>query len=78
MFVAGPPVVEWTHGKFDKEELGGSRIHTRNGAVDDEAASEDEAFAKARRFLSYLPNSVHDTFRRETKTRTTRDAPSPG
>jgi len=60
MFVAGPPVVEWTHGKFEKNELGGSHIHTRNGAVDDEAASEDEAFAKARRFLSYLPNSVHE------------------
>ena len=44
MFVAGPPVVEWTHGKFEKNELGGSHIHTRNGAVDDEAASEDEAF----------------------------------
>src|SRR5262247_1102465 len=60
MFVAGPPVVAFTHGKFEKNELGGSHIHTRNGAVDDEAASEDEAFDKARRFLSYLPNSVHD------------------
>jgi acetyl-CoA carboxylase carboxyltransferase component len=60
MFVAGPPVVQWTHGKFEKNELGGSHIHTRNGAVDDEAASEDEAFEKARRFLSYLPNSVHE------------------
>jgi len=60
MFVAGPPVVEHTHGKFEKNELGGSHIHTRNGAVDDEAASEDEAFEHARRFLSYLPNSVHE------------------
>jgi acetyl-CoA carboxylase carboxyltransferase component len=60
MFVAGPPVVAFTHGKFEKNELGGSHIHTRNGAVDDEAASEDEAFEKARRFLSYLPNSVHE------------------
>jgi acetyl-CoA carboxylase carboxyltransferase component len=59
MFVAGPPVVEWTHGKFEKNELGGSHIHTRNGAVDDEAASEDDAFEKARKFLSYLPSSVH-------------------
>jgi acetyl-CoA carboxylase carboxyltransferase component len=55
MFVAGPPVVEWTHGKFEKNELGGSHIHTRNGAVDDEAASEDEAFERTRKFLSYLP-----------------------
>jgi acetyl-CoA carboxylase carboxyltransferase component len=60
MFVAGPPVVEWTHGKFEKNELGGSHIHTRNGAVDDEAASEDEAFERTRAFLSYLPSSVHE------------------
>ena len=60
MFVAGPPVVEWTHGKLGKNELGGSHIQTRNGAVDDEAASEDDAFERARRFLSYLPSSVHD------------------
>lgn len=60
LFVAGPPVVEYTHGKFGKNELGGSQIHTRNGAVDDEAASEDDAFARARRFLSYLPPSVYE------------------
>ena len=65
MFVAGPPVVEWTHGKLGKNELGGSHIHTRNGAVDDEAESEDDAFARARRFLSYLPNSVHDLSERK-------------
>src|SRR5258706_405431 len=58
--VAGPRVVEWTHGKFEKNELGGSHIHTRNGAVDDEAQSEDEAFERTRKFLSYLPNSVHE------------------
>ena len=51
MFVAGPPVVQWTHGTFEKNELGGSHIHTRNGAVDDEVASEDEAFERTRRFL---------------------------
>jgi acetyl-CoA carboxylase carboxyltransferase component len=33
--------------------------------VDDEAASEDEAFEKARRFLSYLPNSVHELSERK-------------
>jgi len=60
LFVAGPPVVARTHGEFGKNELGGSQIHARNGAVDDEAASEDEAFARARRFLSYLPSSVHE------------------
>jgi acetyl-CoA carboxylase carboxyltransferase component len=60
MFVAGPPVVARIGEKLEKNELGGSHIHTRNGAVDDEAASEQEAFAMARRFLSYLPSSVYE------------------
>src|SRR6185503_20193834 len=60
MFVAGPPVVARTGRQMEKNELGGSHIHTRNGAVDDEAASEQDAFDRARRFLSYLPSSVED------------------
>ncbi|MCF8466279.1 MAG: hypothetical protein K9G33_02660 [Sneathiella sp.] len=60
MFVAGPPVVARTGEVLTKNELGGSDIHTRNGAVDDEAKSEEEAFEMARRFLSYLPPSVYD------------------
>jgi acetyl-CoA carboxylase carboxyltransferase component len=60
MFVAGPPVVARIGQNLQKNELGGSHIHTRNGAVDDEAATEDEAFALARRFLSYLPASVYE------------------
>jgi len=60
MFVAGPPVVARIGQMLDKNELGGSHIHTQNGAIDDEAASEAEAFAMARRFLSYLPSSVHE------------------
>jgi len=60
MFVAGPPVVKRIGQDYSKNELGGSQIHARNGTVDDEAASEAEAFAKARRFLSYLPRSVHE------------------
>jgi acetyl-CoA carboxylase carboxyltransferase component len=60
LFVAGPPVVERTGQTIGKNELGGSQIHTRNGVVDDEAASEPEAFARVRRFLSYLPSSVYD------------------
>lgn len=59
MFVAGPPVVKRLGEDVDKETLGGSKIHTRNGAIDDEVESEDEAFARARRFLSYLPSSVY-------------------
>jgi acetyl-CoA carboxylase carboxyltransferase component len=60
MFVAGPPVVARVAAPVTKEELGGSSIHARNGAVDDEVDSEDEAFAFARRFLSYLPSSINE------------------
>jgi acetyl-CoA carboxylase carboxyltransferase component len=60
MFVAGPPVVAAAGQKVSKEELGSSRIHASNGAVDDEVASEQEAFERTRRFLSYLPSSVYD------------------
>lgn len=60
MFIAGPPVVKRIGQDLTKEELGGSAIHTRNGAVDDEAADEKDAFERTRRFLSYLPPSVHE------------------
>jgi acetyl-CoA carboxylase carboxyltransferase component len=60
MFVAGPPVVAAAGQKLTKEELGSSRIHASNGAVDDDVASEQEAFERARRYLSYLPSSVHE------------------
>lgn len=58
LFAAGPAVAAAIGDDLSKEELGGSDIHTRNGVVDDEVANEDEAFAAARRFLSYLPSSV--------------------
>lgn len=60
VFVAGPPVAKHVGEDVTKEELGGSWMHTRNGSVDDEVASEEEALACARRFLSYLPPSVHE------------------
>ncbi len=61
LFVAGPPVVNRLGiEEVDKETLGGSGIHSRNGAVDDEVATEQEAFARARAFLSYLPSSVDE------------------
>jgi acetyl-CoA carboxylase carboxyltransferase component len=66
MFVAGPPVVARVGEVLEKNQLGGSAIHTRNGAIDDEAASEAEAFAMTRRFLSYLPPSVHELAARVT------------
>jgi len=60
VFVAGPPVVAAGMGEvIPKEELGGSHIHAHgSGAVDNEAETEDEALEQARRFLSYLPQSV--------------------
>ena len=62
LFVAGPPVVRRALGRdVDKETLGGSHIHARgSGAVDNEAASEEEALEQIRRFLSYLPSSVYE------------------
>ena len=59
MFVAGPPVVARLGQKLDKKELGGADIQTRAGGVDHAVDTEAEAFACARRFLSYLPSSVH-------------------
>ena len=56
LFTAGPAVVAALGENQDKEGLGGSEIHTRNGVVDDEAISEAAAFDMARRFLSYLPD----------------------
>lgn len=60
MFIAGPPVVERTGRKVGKDELGGPDVHARSGATDAVVDSEAEAFAHARRFLSYLPASVWD------------------
>jgi acetyl-CoA carboxylase carboxyltransferase component len=59
MFVAGPPVVARLGQSLEKMELGGWEIQTRAGAVDHAVDTEEEAFACARRFLSYLPSSVH-------------------
>jgi acetyl-CoA carboxylase carboxyltransferase component len=59
MFVAGPPVVARLGQALTKQELGGWEIQTRSGAVDHAVDTEDEAFACARKFLSYLPSSVH-------------------
>lgn len=60
LFVAGPPVVERGLGRpVEKNALGGSDIHAHgSGAVDNEVASEDDAFAAIGRFLSYLPQNV--------------------
>ena len=69
MMIAGPALVEWASlGDVTKEELGHADIHTSNGAIDDLAESEDEAFAMVKRFLSYLPTNVDELAPRATPT----------
>ena len=61
MMIAGPALVEWAGGgTVSKEQLGHARIHTTNGAIDDAVDSEEEAFDRARKFLSYLPTNVNE------------------
>jgi acetyl-CoA carboxylase carboxyltransferase component len=63
VFAGGPPVVgrAGMGNEIDKEALGGSQMHTRlSGVIDNEAASEEDAFAQVRRFLSYVPDSVFE------------------
>lgn len=73
IFAAGPAVVDGLGEAYRdgaashedaKEALGGSAIHTRNGVVDDEVGSEAEAFARARHFLSFMPEHVGQLARR--------------
>lgn len=75
LFAAGPPVVARVGQTLTKEELGGSHIHAKNGTIDDEVTTEAEAFARARRFLSYLPSSVYELAARQpTNDRADREA----
>lgn len=64
MFVAGPPVVARLGQTLTKEELGGWEIQCRAGAVDHAVDTEEEAFEAARKYLSYLPSSVHSVAER--------------
>ena len=62
IFPGGPPVVKAALDlDITKEELGGDHIHTRiSGCIDNLAETEQDAFDQIRRFLSYLPSSVHE------------------
>lgn len=60
IFVAGPPVVERLGETRSKQELGGHQVQVAAGTVDDAVDSEQQAFERTRRFLSYLPSSVWD------------------
>ncbi|NKC16272.1 MAG: methylmalonyl-CoA carboxyltransferase [Gammaproteobacteria bacterium] len=60
LFVAGPPVVARTGQELSKNELGGTDLQLKAGAIDHAVNTEEEAFECARKFLSYLPNSVYE------------------
>jgi acetyl-CoA carboxylase carboxyltransferase component len=59
VMVAGPAVVGRALGhEPTKEELGGPKVHARNGVVDLVVDEEADVFPAVRRFLSYLPTNV--------------------
>jgi acetyl-CoA carboxylase carboxyltransferase component len=59
ILIGGPALVERALGeKLTKQELGGAKIHTRSGVVDNVAKDEHDAIDQMRRFLSYLPTNV--------------------
>jgi acetyl-CoA carboxylase carboxyltransferase component len=53
-------VVERLGQRLTKNELGGWQIQLKAGGVDEAVDTEPDAFACARRFLSYLPSSIYD------------------
>ena len=59
VLTAGPAVVERAMGeKATKEELGGAKVHTRNGTVDNAAEDEPGVIDQIRRWLGYLPDNI--------------------
>lgn len=62
MFAGGPPLVRRALGmELTKEELGGVEMHTSvSGAIDNLAEDEEDAIRQMRRFLSYMPQNVHE------------------
>src|SRR5499427_3736238 len=63
MYLGSPRMAEEVIGEHvTLEEMGGARMHaTISGCGDNVVASDEEAIAAARRFLSYLPSSWVDT-----------------
>lgn len=60
LFTAGPPVVAQAVGEqVSKDELGGPELHTReSGVAHNRAASDPDALALVRDYLSYFPSSA--------------------
>jgi acetyl-CoA carboxylase carboxyltransferase component len=62
MFLTGPGVVRDVLGEdVDAAELGGPRVHERNGVAQFVVPDDHAAAALARELLEYLPQSLHDT-----------------
>ncbi len=59
LFLTGPAVVEEVMGEsVSMDELGGTRVHSRNGVCDLVVADEREATIAARELLAHLPQSA--------------------
>ncbi|WP_428489845.1 hypothetical protein [Rhodopila sp.] len=54
---AGPTVVQRLGETRSKQELGGHQVRVAAGTVGDAVDTEQEAFERTHRFLSYLPSS---------------------
>jgi methylmalonyl-CoA decarboxylase subunit alpha len=58
LFLTGPAVVEEVMGeKISMDELGGTRVHSRNGVCDLVADDDREAVETVRELLAHLPQS---------------------
>jgi acetyl-CoA carboxylase carboxyltransferase component len=64
MFTAGPPVVAAAGEQVSADELGGADLHAATGSIDDVVDTEADAFERAGRFLSYLPDRAGEKTRR--------------
>ncbi len=61
ILTAGPAVVARAMGEQkSKEELGGWKVHTKNGTVDNGAEDEIACLNEIKKFLSYMPNNIHE------------------
>ena len=62
MFLTGPAVVKSVTGEtVTQEELGGARVHaSKSGVAHFAAESEDDAIAKIKKLLSFLPQNNMD------------------
>lgn len=58
MFLTGPDVVRAVSGEeISSNDLGGTKIHTKNGVADRYFKNDVEALLELRRFMGFLPSS---------------------